>query len=211
MYPFPNEPKKIIERIKRYERELRKEAEQFGDISDGAGKRYLLGPLYLLVNDLKGAVASFEWYARTFPDDMGEPFHYLCWALALYRSGDMAGASRRLRQAMLSNLYLLPRLLGIEQPKLNIWHSSNVDQKEYLQYLPHEFLKLWDVQALQWAREIYASPESSRMRARFIEIGRQLQDEPVGPKRKQLVAEEFELREGQIGGAPTKNKNTAAG
>ncbi|MBI5032942.1 MAG: hypothetical protein HZB51_20670 [Chloroflexi bacterium] len=204
MYPFPNEPKKIIERIKRYERELRKEAERFGHISDDAGKRYLLGPLYLLVNDLKGAVTSFEWYARTFPDDMGEPFHYLCWALALYRSGDLVGASRRLRQAMLSNLYLLPHLLGIEQPKLNIRHGSNVDQKEYLQYLPHEFIELWDTKALQWARETFTSPESSRMRNRFIEIGRQLLNEPVGPNRKQLVAEEFELRRGQIGDTPTK-------
>ncbi len=43
MYQYPQEPKKIRERINRYERKLRKEYEKFGSISDGYGKRYLLG------------------------------------------------------------------------------------------------------------------------------------------------------------------------
>ncbi len=52
MYQYPQEPKKIRERINRYERKLRKEYEKFGSISDGYGKRYLLGPLYLVLGDL---------------------------------------------------------------------------------------------------------------------------------------------------------------
>lgn len=52
MYQFPQEPKKIRAQITRYERELRKEKKKFGFISDGYGKRYLLGPLYMLSGDL---------------------------------------------------------------------------------------------------------------------------------------------------------------
>jgi hypothetical protein len=30
-------------------------------------------------------------YEQTFPNDGGEPGHYLCWTLALYRTGQIAG------------------------------------------------------------------------------------------------------------------------
>ena len=194
MSQFPKEPKKIRELITRYERELRKESEKFGFIDDSSGKRYLLGPLYLLLDDLAGAVKSFAWFEHTFPDDIGEPFHSLFWTLALYRSGNVAGASRKLLQTMLSNLYLIPHLLGLEQNKLNIWHGSNYSEKEYLQYVPREIWTLWDTPALQWAKETFESPEFGRIRARHIEIYEQLRDERPGPRRSQLVAEAFNLQ-----------------
>ncbi len=193
MYQFPKEPKRITERIRRYERALRKEHETFGSIHDGAGKRYLLGPLYLLLGDTAGAVRSFAWFERAFPDDMGEPVQYLCWALALYRSGNIAGASRKLLQTMLLNLYLVPHLLGMPQDRLDIWHGSNWAEKSYLEYAPPELLALWDQRALEWAKETYHSPKFRQVRARYIEIHEQLRHEPVGPRRSQLVQEAFEL------------------
>ncbi len=194
MSQFPKEPKKIRERITRYERELRKEYNIYGAIDDSSGKRYLLGPLYLLAGDLAGAIRSFEWFEQTFPDDIGEPAHLLCWALALYRSGNIAGASRKLLQTMLSNLYLIPHLLGMEQDRLPIWHSSNFEDKDYLQYVPPEIWELWNKAALQWAQETYNRPEFRRVRARYIEIFTQLISEPRGPRRNQLVGEAFGLR-----------------
>lgn len=195
MAPFPAELKKIKARIARYERSLRQEYETYGTIDDGAGKRYLLGPLYLLAGDVAGAVKSYTWFDRTFPDDIGEPFFYLCWTLALYRAGDLAGAAQKLRQTMLANLYLIPHLLGQDEGPLGIWHGSNYETPEYLQAGPSELWALWDEPAIQWARETYESPEFQQVRARYIEIERQLKDEPSGPKRSQLVAEAFRLRE----------------
>jgi len=110
MYEFPKDPKKIKERIRRYERALKAEVQTFGMLDDGAGKRYLLGPLYMLMGDLRGALASFAWFEQACPDDTGEPFQYLCWSLALYRSGKLEAASKKLRRTMLMNLYLLPHL-----------------------------------------------------------------------------------------------------
>lgn len=194
MFEFPREPSKIRAQIRRYERTMRKEFEEHGSISDGYGKRYLLGPLYLLLGDLDGALKSFEWFAQTFPDDIGEPVQYLCWALALYRSGNLAEAALRLRQAMLSNLYLLPKLLGIAQAELDIWHPSNLTQSEYVEYWPPEIWALWDEAALQWAEETYRSPEFQQVRARFVEIHEQLKSEPRGPNRSELVEESFRLQ-----------------
>ncbi len=193
MVSFPRDPKKIQERIRRYERELRQEQKTYGGLDDGAGKRYLLGPLYLAMGDLPGALKSFKWFEKMFPDDIGEPFFLLSWALALYRSGNMAKAEQKLRRAMLSNLYMIPHLLGIEQNEIDIWHDSNWAQKDYLQYAPPQIWQLWDEPARQWARELYNSPEFSQVRERYIEIYRQLKDEPPGPRRSQLVEEAFEL------------------
>ena len=199
MSQFPKEPKKTRARITRYERELRKERDKFGYIGDGYGKRYLLGPLYLLMDDVEGAVRSYEWFEETFPDDIGEPVHFLCWSLALYRSGDTAQAAQRLRQTMLSNLYLIPHLLGREQDELDIWHGTNYEQKGFLEYVPPEIWALWDATALLWAEKIYDSPEFCRIRTRYIEVHEQLKSEPRGPRRSALVDEAFSLQNRKLG------------
>jgi hypothetical protein len=196
---FPEEPKKIRARITRYERELRRERDKFGYISDGYGKRYLLGPLYLLMGDVEGAVKSFDWFEQTFPDDVGEPVHFLCWTLALYHSGDTSQAAQRLRQTMLSNLYLIPHLLGREQDELDIWHGTNYEQKGFLEYVPPEIWALWDAPALLWAEKIYDSPEFCRIRTRYIEIHEQLKSAPRGPRRSALVDEAFSLQNRKLG------------
>ena len=156
---------------------------------DGSGKRYLLGPLYMVMGDVQSALKSFCWFARSFPDDIGEPFHYLCWTLALYRSGNKKAASQKLRRTMLSNLYLIPHLLGLDQEELDIWHGTNLAQKSYLQYASPEILALWDPEAWQWASETYHSPDFQQLRERYIELLRQLKGEPVGPGRNRLVEE----------------------
>lgn len=191
---LPTDLKSIKARINRYERELRKETELHGWIDDGYGKRYLLGPLYLLLDDMAGALKSFRWFEQMFPDDMGESIHTLCWSLALYRTGDKTKASQKLLETMLSNLYLIPKLLGQKQSHLNIWHGSNIQEKDYLQYIQPEIWELWDVDALQWAREQYESEKFERIRTRYIKVLTQLETEPVGIRRSELASEAFALR-----------------
>ena len=69
---FPTlDSRRIRARIRRYERALKRElAAGYG--GDGYGKRYLLGPLYMLLGDVGGALASFDWYVDAYPDDSGE-------------------------------------------------------------------------------------------------------------------------------------------
>ena len=191
---FPKDRKKIRERIRRYERTLRKEYETLGAFDDSYGKRYLLGPLYLLMDDLEGALKSFAWFEENFPDDSSYPMHYLCWTLALYRSSDLGAAKRKLRETMLLNLYLVPRLLGIEQDEIDMWHGTNIAWKEHLEYIPPEIFNLWDDNARQWVRQTYFADDMRLVRDRFIEIHHQLQDESEYMKRVQLVDEAFKLK-----------------
>lgn len=103
-----SDTKKIRERIRRYERNLRKR-----DVRNGSGSRYLLGSLYLLLEDTESALAHYKWFAKKFTDDGGEPFHRLSWALALYRTGKVDEAAHRLRNVHSQNVYLIPTVLGI--------------------------------------------------------------------------------------------------
>jgi len=95
---------------------------------------------------------------------------------------------------MLSNLYLLPELFGHKQPRLNIWHGSNIEEESYLHYIPPEVWNLWDAEALQWAKAQYERPMFENVRTRYIEIHAQLQTTPAGTRRSQLVVEAFALR-----------------
>ena len=195
--PFPKDPKKLKAKLRRYERSLRAEQKMHGGyIDDSGGVRYLLGPMYLLLGDNAGAVKSFNWFEATCPDDLGEPGFWLCWTLALYRAGETGAAVRKLRQAMLSNLYLIPYLLGQPQAEYDIWHSSNWDRADYMQYIPPELFALWDDDARQWVAEQYHRPELTAVRERYIEIYRQLPNTPVGPERTALVQEASRLQWG---------------
>ena len=183
------ERKKIRTTIRRYERSMRKEQTERGFIDDGYGKRYLLGPMYLQLGDLEGALESFEWCRRTFPDDVGEPFQYLCWALALFRAGEFDAAQKKLLQTILMNLYLVPHLLSIDVLRLDIWHSSNMEDPTYVEYLPEEYVELWDKDALAWAQSVYEDAEVQKILKKSIDVRSKLKDEPPGPVRTQLVLE----------------------
>ena len=191
---FPKDPKKIQATITRYEKAFQKEQQRYGAIDDGAGKRYLLGILYLLKGDLEGSLRSFTWVEQTFPDDVGEPGQYLCWTLALYQAGHVKAATQKLLHTMLMNLSLLPSLLGIDQPHLDIWQGSSDTSPAYVHALPQEVFQLWDQTALTWAADTYQSERFQQIRTRYIEIYTQLKSEPVGPTRSQLVKDASMLR-----------------
>jgi hypothetical protein len=187
VYNLPTEPSKIKERIRRYERAFAKELQEFDMISDGSGKRYLLGPLYLILNDVEGAYNSYEWFEKTFPDDVGEPLQYLCWAITLLRKDDINAASNKLIETMLKNLYLIPHMLDINPERLDIWHGSNYEDIEYLSYLPPIAMELCTEEELDWVSRQYNSEKFTAIRERYIDIQRQLKTEPRGPKRTELV------------------------
>ena len=77
----------------------------------------------------------------------------MCWALALYRVGELDKAGKMLRKVMLLNVYLIPQLLGQTVRRLRIEHPSNLSEPNYVEWVPPEFFDLWDEQAKAWARQ----------------------------------------------------------
>jgi hypothetical protein len=193
MHMPDDDKREVRSRLRRYERALRKEKKEHGFYRDGAGKRYQIGPHYMLLGDDDGALDAFEWFEKEFSDDVGEPGHLLCWSLALYRSGNEVGAARKLRQTMFSNLYLVPHLLGSPIAELDIWHGSSDAEPSYVGRIREAYFRLWSDAEREWASRLYHSPGFRSVRERYIEISKLLDTTPPGPERSRLVKEMYEL------------------
>lgn len=181
---FPDDPKKIRARIRSYERKLKKEKEQLGSYGDGYGKRFLLGPLYLLMGDWEGGMKSFDWYEEEFHDSSEEPQHCLCWALALYKDGRIKEAKKKVIDTIFANIHIIPYLLQLvpEKPfeeydelaQAGIFDRSS---QEYAQYMPKEYKRLWDSEALQWLKETYDLQPIQKALVDFKKLNKKYPDE----------------------------------
>lgn len=190
---FPTDPKKLRERIKRYERAFK---EPHHD--DGAGKRLLLGQLYMLAGDLPGALKSYAWYKKTFPDDTTEPFNHLCWTLAFLRSGDEKTAKTKLRELVFDNLYIVPIFFGETPTDHGSRHFSNWSEAAYILEGPKdELFALWSESEAKWLKTQWQSPELQADIRRYIELQRKL-DKTSGPEaRSQVMKDADRVARGQ--------------
>lgn len=149
--------------------------------------------LYFMLDDHKASVEYFDWYQSEFPDDMGEPIQHLSWALALHRMGNAEEATDRLAKAMLSNLYMIPLVLGRNVGMLRNRQSSNYEEREYIEECPEEvFLGIND-EDRDWLALHYDSLKFAKIRKEYLEIDTALEGLEVGPKRSKLVKQLFEV------------------
>jgi len=193
---FPRDEKKIRERIRRYERALEREV-RLGCVGDGYGKRFLLGPLYMLAGDVDGALRSFEWFEATFPDSGGDGWQYLAWALALYRARRWRPAFVKLYQAILQNRYLVARLIGEDPRAMKPCRESDVLLDDALE-TPPELLAMWHPDERAWARHVWEHPAVVKRRERYLQIERTLDRLPRGPRRNALVKELMGLERSEL-------------
>jgi hypothetical protein len=190
---FPTDPKKIRERIKRYERAFK---DRHHD--DGAGKRFLLGQLYMLTGDLEGALHSYAWYKKAFPDDIPEPFNHLCWTLALLRSGDEKSAKAKLRELVFDNLYVIPIFFGERPQKFDVWHGSNWSEPNYILEGPmEELFPLWSASEREWVRSEWSSDILQADIGRYIELQRALSKTSGPDARGKIIKESDRIARGQ--------------
>ena len=168
MYTLPNSAKKIRERAMRYRRSLINEEENRGYINDGAGKRYLVGPLFVLAGDLEKAIDYYKWYEEEFSDDSGEPLHYIYWALALFRVGNKKEAEKKLLEALVQNIYILSTLTGMKIEKHDIWHGSNFENPDYLYEIPEDMLPTFTEEERLWIQKMIESFTFQRVLKEYI-------------------------------------------
>jgi hypothetical protein len=185
---FPTDPKKIRDTIRLYERAFR-----VLHYDDGPGKRFLLGPLYLLMGDTPGALRSYEWYEKTFPDDIPESFNHLCWVLTLLRSEKMDLAKLKLRELIFENLYMVPVFLG-ENPKQHPFkHASNWSELSHIVEGPtDEIFSLWNDSEQSWIREQWENPKLSNDIRSYIALYKIL-DATMGHEERGKILNELRI------------------
>ena len=94
---------------------------------------------------------------------------------------------------MLSNIYLLPHLLGDEINREDMWHLSNYAEPDFIEYMPERVPEAITEDDLDWIRDKYNSESFRKVLKRHIEINKELQSTPASEKRDALVQEEFRL------------------
>ena len=163
---FPTDPKKIRDTIRLYERAFKGR-----HYDDGPGKRFLLGPLYLLMGDTPGALRSYQWYGKKFPDDVPEAFNHFCWVLTLLKSEKMDLAKTKLRELIFENLYAIPIFLGEKPKQYPFRHSSNWSELSYIVEGPcDEIFSLWNDSEKSWIRAEWENPSMKDDIMNFIEL-----------------------------------------
>ena len=185
---IPKRTETIKRHIEKFEKLLQSEKRRYGCYDDGGGIRYLIGPYYMLAGDIEGALKHYKWFKRVFPDDCGEPGQYLSWTLALYKSGDLKKAYIKFLQTLFMNPHVIARIIGTDYI-LQFRPGSNIPTKEWADWIPDEIYNLWDGDAKIWLKESFCSEKTQVLLVRYNDIGKQLENEPVGERRSTLVEE----------------------
>jgi hypothetical protein len=117
----------------------------------------------------------------------------MCWAISLYRMDRLDEARYRLADLMLTNLYMIPRLLGENIKTYDIWHSSSDGDYDYYDYIYDEILAAITADEKKWIKTEYDSAVFKSIRQRYVEIYGQLKELDDMPLRKKLLNESYSL------------------
>lgn len=142
--------------------------------NDNQAIRYLYPSLLLLDGRTDQALSAFEEIGRQYPDDIPEPGFLLNWSLALLRAGHTEEAVIKARKAALSNLYLIPKVLGRQVVEHPIWHGTNTAQPPWAEDYAESFGDLWtsDKSARTFLRRFWDDEDTQRDVTRVVALGK---------------------------------------
>jgi hypothetical protein len=186
----------IIDRISQLEQSVEKGHNAWPKVFPEDDIRYNIGALYLKINDTEGAINHFLCFEALYPQDNGEPFHFMAWTIALYRNGDLKEAEYMFLKTMLQNEYLFPILFGQNPELLDGWHRMTLGEKDYISKAPKWILDLWEKEEINWAMEIYQGELCNKIRERYATIKLFMKIERDINKLGELLLESSKLEKG---------------
>lgn len=190
----PKQEERLRNKIVRVRKELAADKKQWGGYyHDGRGLRYLPLELFIKLRDYKGGLRYLRWFDKAFPDDACYTIFLFEWTLILFKVGKVAEAEKKLLQTFFSNTYIFDKFLGKaflspnkgENPD---WKSTSLE--EYFHYDKAE-PELNDF--VEWLERAKANDKIVKLANEFIEIEEQIQDEPLGKTRTELINRQHNL------------------
>ncbi len=184
----PKQIERIQNKIVKIKRALAADKRRWGGYyDDSRGLRYLAPELYIKIKDYKGALRYFNWFNKTFDDDMGFPFFLFEWSITLFKNGKLKEAEKKMYQAILRSESLIEKFL--EQDYFSP-HTTEKSSKDIIALLNNQLYDFSDAEFKdfsEWLSEIIASPNFEQQLNAYLAIEKKLKTEPVGDVRSELV------------------------
>lgn len=183
---------KQIEKVKlkigKYKKALAADKRNWGgEYHDGQGIRYIIPALYIKISDYKGGLKYFAWFDKNFPDDSGYPIFLFEWTFVLFKCGKLLEAENKAHITFFSNTYLHDKFLGKEPLQLYKNESSNWEYESLVEHFIYTSKDTEFTEFGEWVETVLQSCIFLDKANEFIELERQLKDEPVGKRRSEIV------------------------
>lgn len=189
----PKQIERIQSKIAKIKRALAADKRRWGCFDDSRGLRYLPPALYLKLQDYKGAMRYLNWFHKHFNDDAGFPVFLLEWTITLYKNGKLKEAEKMALKTFFSNIYLIDSFLGKTSLNVKISVSSHWRNSDIIDHLPYSHSDIGLRDFAEWLAQFATSDKFQQLAKEFVEIESQLETEPVGATRSQLVARRSSL------------------
>lgn len=183
---------KQIERVKikidKYKKALAADKKYWGGFyHDGQGIRYLIPEQYLKIKDYNGALRYFNWFDKNFEDDIGFPFFLFEWTFTLFKCGKLVEAEKKAHRTFFSNTYLFDKFLDREPLQVDKNESSSWEFESLVQHFTYTNKDAEFIEFGEWIEAVLQSRTFLDKANEFIELERQLKDEPTGKRRSEIV------------------------
>ena len=187
---------RIKDKITKIKKDLAADKRKWGGFyDDSRGLRYLPPELYLKLKDYKGALRYFNWFDKNFPEDMGFPNFLFEYTLTLFKNNKIKRAEKKALQTFISNTYIIDYFLGRKLIDIDKNENSNWEKESMIKYFPYSKEDSDFNDFSQWLEEYTETPKFLEIKNEFIDIEKKLKDEPVGPRRTELVKRRYSILE----------------
>jgi hypothetical protein len=184
----PKQIERIQNKIVKIKRALAADKRRWGGYyDDSRGLRYLAPEQYIKIRDYKGAMRYFNWFSKTFDDDMGFPFFLFEWSITLFKNGKLKEAEKKMFQAIFISDSLIDKFLEQDYFSLNTNENSSLEIVSLLNDQIYNFSDVEFKDFSEWLSNFMASELFRGHFSEFLNIARKLKTEPVGEVRFELV------------------------
>lgn len=193
----PKQEERIKDKIKKIKAELAADKKRWGGFyDDSRGLRYLPPQQYIKLQDYKGGLRYFNWFAKNFSDDAGFPDFLFEWAIVLFKTGKLKEAEIKAFETYCSNTFILNIFLGSVTGNLETWEDSGVESEEFaLKYFSYSSSQNELSDFTDWLTEFVRSDKFQSKSKEFIHIQKQLSSESELSVRQKLMIQKNKLLE----------------
>lgn len=174
-------------KIEKYKKALAADKKHWGgQYHDGQGIRYIIPEQFIKIKDYKGGLRYLNWFDKNFPDESGYPIFLFEWTLILFKCNKLIEAEQKAHRTFFSNTYLFDKFLGKEPLKINKNESSTWEYESLVENFTYTSKDPEFAEFASWAESVLNNRKFVDKANEFLEIERELKNEPVGQNRAAL-------------------------